>query len=398
MTGSARVSGKRAGDRFVIAEVHLENADAALKTGMVGRGKIRAGSREDRDDLVPQARPLAVRQALAPAAVSAAGPRKLLSAASSGQVARRAGEPARLRRRSARSAQGPRHPPPGAAGEVGWVVKNPQTVKYYNFGEDEWSLISLFDGTRTRTEIHEDYSALLAGDGVEMTLVLDYEEMLRKLDLIELSTAERNLSLLANARTARQRAAEEKAEGFNPFFLLFHVFDPDRLLNRSVKYVRWIWTPPVVAVWCIAALWTVGIFIQHWQPIYEGTYELYAFLRKPFVDILQFFLILCFIGFIHEMSHAYATKIYGGEVHDIGIALLYFTPAFYCDTTDSLLFENKWHSPLGDDRRHLHRGIPLRAARRRSGSRPIPTLSCTSSPTRRCSSPGSRPSFSTSTR
>ena len=30
-------------------------------------------------------------------------------------------------------------------------------------------------------------------------------------------------------------------------------------------------------------------------------------------------------------------------MHDIGIALLYFTPAFYCDTTDSLLFPNKWH-------------------------------------------------------
>ena len=37
-------------------------------------------------------------------------------------------------------------------------------------------------------------------------------------------------------------------------------------------------------------------------------------------------------------------KIYGGEVHDIGIALLYlFMPAFYCDTTDALLFPNKWH-------------------------------------------------------
>jgi len=42
------------------------------------------------------------------------------------------------------------------------------------------------------------------------------------------------------------------------------------------------------------------------------------------------------------MSHAYSTKAYGGQVHDIGIALLYFTPAFYCDTTDSLLFESKW--------------------------------------------------------
>ena len=36
-------------------------------------------------------------------------------------------------------------------------------------------------------------------------------------------------------------------------------------------------------------------------------------------------------------------KIYGGEVHDIGIALFYFTPVFYCDTTDAFLFTNKWH-------------------------------------------------------
>jgi putative peptide zinc metalloprotease protein len=276
--------------------------------------------------------------------VSAAGPRRLLSAASSERLAPElasrhgsAGDRPGLRqdlviRRQVR------------AGEVAWVVKNPETVKYYNFEDPEWGLIELFDGTRTRTEIVDEYNTRIPGANIEIALVLDYEEMLRKCELIERSTAERSLALLANARTARQRAAEEKAEGFNPFFLLFHVFDPNRLLNRTVKYVRWIWTPPVVAVWCVVVLWTVGIFIQHWQPIYEGTYELYAFLRKPFVDIIQFFFILSFIGFIHEMSHAYATKIYGGEVHDIGIALLYFTPAFYCDTTDSLLFENKWRS------------------------------------------------------
>jgi RND family efflux transporter MFP subunit len=34
------------GERFVIAEVGLTNTDGSLKTGMVGRGKIRAGSRK----------------------------------------------------------------------------------------------------------------------------------------------------------------------------------------------------------------------------------------------------------------------------------------------------------------------------------------------------------------
>ncbi len=229
-------------------------------------------------------------------------------------------------------------------GEVTWVVKNPETVKYYNFGESEWGLIHLFDGTRTRTEILEEYRAQFPKDDIKLSLILDFEEMLRKIDLIEQSVAERNLSLLANAKTARQRAADEKAEGRNIFFIPFHVLDPDRFLNRTVRYVRWLWTPPVVLAWCLGALWTISIFIRHWQPIWTGTLELYAFLSKPLLDAIQFFLLLSIIGCIHEFAHAYATKIYGGEVHDIGIALLYvITPAFYCDTTDALLFESKWH-------------------------------------------------------
>ena len=62
------------------------------------------------------------------------------------------------------------------------------------------------------------------------------------------------------------------------------------------------------------------------------------------------------------MSHAYATKIYGGEVHDIGIALLYFTPAFYCDTTDSLLFESKWQALWVTTAGIYIEGLPLRGA------------------------------------
>ena len=132
-------------------------------------------------------------------------------------------------------------------------------------------------------------------------------------------------SSLAHTRAARKRAAEAKAEGFNPFFIQFKVLDPDRFLDRTVKYVRWIWSPPVVVLWSIAVLWTIGVFVNNFGPIWTGTYELYAFLRKPLVDALQFFAILCLIGGIHEYGHAYATKIYGGRGprHRAGPALLH---------------------------------------------------------------------------
>ena len=228
-------------------------------------------------------------------------------------------------------------------GEVTWVVKDPVKIKYYNFSESEWGLIQLFDGSRTRTEILEQYAAQFPREEIPRSLVLDFEEMLRKIELIEQGVAEKNLALLASAKTARQRAADEKAEGRNIFFIPFHVLDPDRFLNRTVRLVRWIWTPPIVLVWCFGAAWTIGIFVLHWGPIWSGTIALYSFLSKPLLDAIQFFLLLSIIGCIHEFAHAYATKIYGGEVHDIGVALIYvITPAFYCDTTDSLLFESKW--------------------------------------------------------
>lgn len=227
-------------------------------------------------------------------------------------------------------------------GEVRWWVKNTETVKHYLFYDFEWRLIELMDGSRTREEIVSEYNGLYPFDPIDVAVVLNYEEMLRKISLLAQSSAARNLELLQKMKTARQRAAEERAEGFNPFYILFHVLDPDRFLSRTVKYVRWIWTPPVLVVWSIAVAWTVCVFALHLQQLWAGTYELYAFLHKPFLDAVQFFIILSFLGFFHEFGHAYATKIYGGDVHDIGIALLYFTPAFYCDTVDALLFESKW--------------------------------------------------------
>jgi putative peptide zinc metalloprotease protein len=229
-------------------------------------------------------------------------------------------------------------------GEVVWIVKDPEKRAYYQFRDPQWQLIQLFDGVRTRTDIQEEYNRQVTKkDFIRLERVLEYEEWLRGMELIEESAAERGFKLLDKFRSLRERAAEEKAEGFNIFFIRFHVVDPDRFLNRTVKYVRWLWTPPVVVATCIAAIWTVSVFINNWEPIWIGTKDLYHFWGKPLLDVAHFFFILCIIAGIHELSHAYVTKMYGGEVHDIGMALFYFTPAFYCNTSDSFMFPSRLH-------------------------------------------------------
>ena len=227
-------------------------------------------------------------------------------------------------------------------GEVNWVVKNPDRTQYYSFDESTWSLIQLFDGTRTIPEIHDAYQAHFS-EPIAPSLVPEYEESLRSMDLLEKSSVERQLEQLTWIKDARRRTAEQKAEGFDIFLIPFHVFDPNEFMNRTQKYVRWIWRPATVFISLVMIALMTGVIVRHFGPIWEQTLELYAFLRKPFWDAVQFFVILCVIGLIHEMAHGYVCKFYGGDVHDIGVALLYFMPAFYCDTTDALLFQNKWH-------------------------------------------------------
>ncbi len=227
-------------------------------------------------------------------------------------------------------------------GEINWIIKNPVTMKYHQFRNSHWQVMRLFNGRRTREEIRQTL-ARATGQDVSIELVLEYEEFLRKIDFIEQSVAERNLGLLDKFSSFRHQKAEEKAEGFNIFFIMFHVIDPDRFLNRTVKYVRWIWSWPVVLAAIIASLWTLTVFIRNWEPIFQGTMDLYHFYGKPLPQVAQFFAILCVVGTVHEFGHAYATKVYGGECHDIGFALFYLTPAFYCDTADSFMFTNRFH-------------------------------------------------------
>ena len=44
----------------------------------------------------------------------------------------------------------------------------------------------------------------------------------------------------------------------------------------------------------------------------------------------------------HELGHALICKHFGGECHQIGPMLLVFTPALYCDTSDSWMLPSRW--------------------------------------------------------
>ena len=283
-------------------------------------------------------------------------------------------------------------------GEVTWVVKNPETIKYYNFSDAEWGLSSSSTARARAPRSSRSTGASSRARTSPRSLVLDFEEMLRKIDLIEQSVAERNLSLLAGAKTARQRAAEEKAEGRNIFFIPFHVLDPDRFLNRTVRYVRWIWTPPGRAR--VGARRDLDGRHLH-PPLAAHLVRDARALRLPVEAAPRRHPVLP-PALDHRLHPRVRPRLRDqdlrrrGPRHRHRPALLHAGLLLRHDRLAAL--REQVAPPLGRRRRGSTSRASSASRRRCSGSSPTPTASCTSSPTRRCSSRASRPSSSTSTR
>ena len=111
---------------------------------MLGTAKVRVGTRRVITALFRKPVRVSLEQDLAPSSVSSAG--AALDSSWPPRGPRKA--PAPSRRGTARQAADPAIRADAVIrrvvqlGEVKWVVKNPETTKYYNFDDDEWGLIA----------------------------------------------------------------------------------------------------------------------------------------------------------------------------------------------------------------------------------------------------------------
>src|SRR2546429_6319429 len=61
-----------------------------------------------------------------------------------------------------------------------------------------------------------------------------------------------------------------------------------------------------------------------------------------FQTIAYLWIALGIVKVIHEFGHGLSCKKFGGEVHEMGLLLLVFSPAMYCNVSDSWMLPSKW--------------------------------------------------------
>jgi putative peptide zinc metalloprotease protein len=225
--------------------------------------------------------------------------------------------------------------------EVFYIVKDPVARSYYKFVPSEWDLYVLFDGQRTPEQIVDEYNKKYPFEGIDEELLDSYRANLKEMELIELGSSEKNLMLMERIRSQRKMRAEGTGKWSNLFYVTFSAWDPDRIFNRIVPYLRFFWTKTFLVVSLIAIFLMLIVNIIKWDEFAHGTIALYSFTNKSLWELLVFIFLMTVTGALHEIGHGLTLKNFGGEVHQVGILLFYLTPAFYCDVSDSYVLNRK---------------------------------------------------------
>lgn len=224
-------------------------------------------------------------------------------------------------------------------GTVSWIVKDPASLKYFRFGQIECWIMQRLDGERSLQQVCDELREE-TGMNASPQALDGLVRRLRELGLVERTEEERRALLVEQMR--RQRKTRRRTRG-SLVRMRFSVGDPDPLLGTMVERMPFFWTPGfIVASLGVFALYGI-IVVHNWAAFIDGMAVLYS----PVHMTLGVFLI-CYGSFsiaaiIHEFGHGLTCKRHGGEVHEMGAMLLYFTPAFYCNVSDAWTFEKRSH-------------------------------------------------------
>src|SRR6516162_5713014 len=201
-------------------------------------------------------------------------------------------------------------------GRTYYVVKDPVSLRYYRFKEQEHFLIHLMDGTHTLDDAQKEFEKRFRPD---------------RLTLEDLEQFGQQLLTAGLAQNESPQAGKQ-------------LFDRRRKRRRSelmLAFCRWMFTTwfflASVGV-MLAAVLLVTTHFQHFRDKLPSYQEFFSF-----KTIMYMWAALGVVKVIHEFGHGLSCKHFGGEVHEMGFLFLCFSPAMYCNVSDAWMLPNKWH-------------------------------------------------------
>jgi len=227
-------------------------------------------------------------------------------------------------------------------GRIYWVVKEPVSLSYYRFQEEEYAILNMLDGETSLDNLKDQFEAEFPPQKITVEELQQYLVMLHKRGLIISDAAGQGGPLLE--RRGERKRQELIARFTNVLSMRFRGIDPDRLLTWLHARLWWLYSPFTVWLCCLlalSALLLVAVQFDVFRAKLPAFHQFFTLKNAAWLAIA-----MGATKVVHEFGHGLTCKHFGGECHEMGVMLLVLTPCLYCNVSDSWMLPSKWQRAM----------------------------------------------------
>lgn len=225
-------------------------------------------------------------------------------------------------------------------GGVWYVMQDNQTGRHFRVSAAAHAMLSLMDGHRTLGEIFGRVARHLGADRPSQGETVQLLVQLHRSDLLATSLPPDLMEL--DRRASTQRSRTRWATLRNPLALRLPLWAPDRFLTRTAPFIRPL-CHPLAAVLAVAIVLAGAVLAaMNWAALASNVAD------RVFAsdNVLLLALLYPVAKALHEAGHAYAVKLAGGDVPEVGLMILVLFPVPYVDASASAAFPDAWRRIL----------------------------------------------------
>lgn len=220
-------------------------------------------------------------------------------------------------------------------GQLWYVLQDAATARYHRFTPTAYFVMGLMDGVRTVDAIWDAANEEFGDDAPTQDDLIRLLGELHATDALQCDVPPDSEEVFR--RYERDRLTKLKKKLMSPLALRIPLLDPDRLLTRFAPFVRPLFGWFALFVWVIVVGSAAILAASHWPDLTNNLSD--RVLNSN--NLLLLLVVFPVVKLFHEFGHAFATKIWGGEVHEAGVSLLVLAPVPYVDASAASAFPDK---------------------------------------------------------
>ncbi len=215
-----------------------------------------------------------------------------------------------------------------------YILQDPSSSRQHRFNSSAHVIIGLMDGKKTVQKIWNAATVALGDEVPTQDEIIRLLGQLHAADVLQCDIPPDTLELFLRQDKKRGKWKQQLT---NPFALRFPLVDPDRFLVKWMALVKPFVGRATLLLWLLVVGSALVLAAVNWP---ELTRDMTDRVLQP-KNLLLLWLVYPIVKLLHELAHAFVTRIWGGEVHEMGIMLLAFTPIPYVEASSSASFPDK---------------------------------------------------------